>query len=189
MRYPPPPLVVQNLENKRFILSLCARSLSLKELHAKSREHGSYSSCLAPLCSGLVLDDGTGRKLRPWRGCLGAGKIPRNAWLELSKTGHYLVDNALWLSLSDLKDGVNGKRLSRLGYQTVGRPGYPERHEIWGQTGVPQIFASKLGNVPSCPRFSRPKVGQPLITIVTTITPNERKIMNFRSSIRNIRFP
>ena len=40
--YPPPPLRAQNLKNKRFILSLCARSLSLQELHAKSREHRSY---------------------------------------------------------------------------------------------------------------------------------------------------
>jgi hypothetical protein len=40
--YPPLPFEMQNLENKRFILPLCARSLSLQELHAKSREHGSY---------------------------------------------------------------------------------------------------------------------------------------------------
>jgi hypothetical protein len=34
--YPSPLFFLQNLENKRFILSLCARSLSLKELEAKS---------------------------------------------------------------------------------------------------------------------------------------------------------
>ena len=33
---------MQNLENKRSNLRLCARSLSLQDLHAKSREHGSY---------------------------------------------------------------------------------------------------------------------------------------------------
>jgi hypothetical protein len=38
----PLPCRVQNLENKRVKLSLCARSLSLQELHAKSRQHGSY---------------------------------------------------------------------------------------------------------------------------------------------------
>jgi hypothetical protein len=38
----PPPCAVQNLENKRSKFRLCARSLSLQELHAKSREHGSY---------------------------------------------------------------------------------------------------------------------------------------------------
>ena len=39
---PLPPFVLQNLEKTRVILPLCARSLSLKELHAKSREHWSY---------------------------------------------------------------------------------------------------------------------------------------------------
>jgi hypothetical protein len=53
---PPPPLVFQNLENKRFILSLCARSLSLKELRAKSREHGSYG-CQSG-CPGSLLELG-----------------------------------------------------------------------------------------------------------------------------------
>jgi hypothetical protein len=38
----PSPLCLQNPENKRFILPLRARSLSFKDLHAKSREHGSY---------------------------------------------------------------------------------------------------------------------------------------------------
>jgi hypothetical protein len=45
---PPPPLSVQNLENKRSILRLCARSLRLQELHAKSREHGSYAEVEVP---------------------------------------------------------------------------------------------------------------------------------------------
>jgi hypothetical protein len=40
--YPLPPYSVQNLENKGSNLRLGARSLSLQELHAKSREHGSY---------------------------------------------------------------------------------------------------------------------------------------------------
>jgi len=38
----PPPCPVQNIENKGLNLRLCARSLSLPELRAKSREHGSY---------------------------------------------------------------------------------------------------------------------------------------------------
>jgi hypothetical protein len=38
----PLPCGVQNLENKGLLLRLCARSLGLQELHAKSREHGSY---------------------------------------------------------------------------------------------------------------------------------------------------
>ncbi len=40
---PPSPVGLQNLENKGLILRLCARSLSSKELHAKSREHWSYA--------------------------------------------------------------------------------------------------------------------------------------------------
>jgi hypothetical protein len=37
----PLPYRVQNLENKGSNFSLFARSLSLQDLHAKSREHGS----------------------------------------------------------------------------------------------------------------------------------------------------
>ena len=37
----PLPLWLQNLERKRLKFRLCARSLSFKDLHAKSREHGS----------------------------------------------------------------------------------------------------------------------------------------------------
>lgn len=37
-----PPVRVQNLENKHLILRLGARSLSLKGLPAKSREHRTY---------------------------------------------------------------------------------------------------------------------------------------------------
>jgi hypothetical protein len=40
---PPSPDWAQNIENTRFILRLCARPLSLQELHAKSREHGGYA--------------------------------------------------------------------------------------------------------------------------------------------------
>jgi hypothetical protein len=44
------PCRLQNLENKGLKLSLCARSLSLQELHAKSRQHGSYGcACRARL--------------------------------------------------------------------------------------------------------------------------------------------
>jgi hypothetical protein len=51
---PPLPVRVQNLENKGFIFSLCARSLSFKELHAKSREHGSYGCCAVPFWKSSV---------------------------------------------------------------------------------------------------------------------------------------
>jgi hypothetical protein len=42
-RVPPSPLCPQNLDSKRHKFRICARSLSFKELHAKSREHGSYA--------------------------------------------------------------------------------------------------------------------------------------------------
>ena len=98
---------MQNIENKRLILSLCARSLSLKELQAKSREHGSYrgpprvnSSDLGPGAT----PDGSAR-CPPW--------VPRVrhwnahgsaiAWLRLSKTSYYPGDNIVKLVLSHLK--------------------------------------------------------------------------------------
>jgi hypothetical protein len=37
----PLPLRLQNLENKRSVLRLAARSLSFQKLRAKSRQHGS----------------------------------------------------------------------------------------------------------------------------------------------------
>jgi hypothetical protein len=38
---PPSPYHVQNLESRGLKFRVCARSLSFKELHAKSREHES----------------------------------------------------------------------------------------------------------------------------------------------------
>src|SRR5208282_3121850 len=52
---PLPPVILQNPEKTRFILRLCARSLSLKELHAKSRQHGSYGWQAAVLTVPLEL--------------------------------------------------------------------------------------------------------------------------------------
>src|SRR5271166_1828251 len=54
-RVPPSPFWLQNLENNGSILGLCARSLSLQELQAKSREHGSCGGC-----EGLASHFGTG---------------------------------------------------------------------------------------------------------------------------------
>jgi len=74
---PLPPVAAQNLENKRFILRLCARSLSLKELHAKSREHGSYGRGSIPIWESA--------------GILGAGfRSHALAGIRLSKIAHYL---------------------------------------------------------------------------------------------------
>ena len=59
---PPPLVILQNLEKTRFILRLSARSLSLKELREKFREHGSYgrqAAVLAPVLElGSELNDG-----------------------------------------------------------------------------------------------------------------------------------
>jgi hypothetical protein len=60
--YPPPPASLQNLENKSVNLRLCARSLSFKDLHAKSRKHGSYawaSDLTVPILDRRAADIGT----------------------------------------------------------------------------------------------------------------------------------
>jgi len=74
------------------ILSPCARSLSLKELHAKSREHGSYESCIQACGSrfGTWLEIG-----RPPSGRFGRVGRVQFHWVKLSKNGIYLLDNAL----------------------------------------------------------------------------------------------
>jgi hypothetical protein len=121
---PLPPFCLQNLENKRVKFRLWARSLSLEELHAKSREHGSYGGCEAvgPVRFGTAswnwgLDIGR-RRIgcfpRGWAdSSLGQPKKRRTAWLRLSKIEYYLVDNVSRLRLSDVKHSVNGK--ARLG--------------------------------------------------------------------------
>ena len=92
---PPPPFILQNLEKTRVILPLCARSLSLKELRAKSREHWSYG----------------GRDVPLWnkRTSLGRGSRSCAAWVRLSKIDDYLVDNVCCSRLSDLEVVVNDK--------------------------------------------------------------------------------
>jgi|ERR1022692_2478037 hypothetical protein len=45
----PLPFRVQNIENKGFTFRLCARSLSLQELRAKSRQHRSYGGYIPGL--------------------------------------------------------------------------------------------------------------------------------------------
>ena len=49
---PLPPYFLQDLEKTTVILRLPARSLSLKELRAKSREHWSYSGRYFPFWNG-----------------------------------------------------------------------------------------------------------------------------------------
>ena len=92
---------MQNLENKRFILPLCARSLSLKDLHAKSREHGSYGGAARTLCP--VLEPGRVQHLK--RG-MESHAIAR---VRLSKIGDYLPDNVSRPRLSGLGHAVNDK--------------------------------------------------------------------------------
>src|ERR1700730_2712854 len=83
----PSPFGLQNLENKRSLLRLCARSLSLQELRAKSREHRSYAG-------GDVLRD-KGRHSRS-----SGLQVAAVAWVRLSKNEYYLVDNVRSTSLS-----------------------------------------------------------------------------------------
>jgi hypothetical protein len=92
---------MQNLENKRFILPLCARSLSFKDLHAKSREHASYGGRRTDLMSRF----GTGRAQHLKRG-MESHAITR---VRLSKIGDYLPDNVSCLRLSGLGHAVNDK--------------------------------------------------------------------------------
>ena len=66
--YPPSPSALQNLENKRFKILLCARSLSLKELYAKSREHRSYGGPAVPFWERAGRPDVAMTVLSPRRG-------------------------------------------------------------------------------------------------------------------------
>ena len=102
---PLPPLFAQNLENKRFILAPRARSLSLKELHAKSREHWSYG----PGASGSrpSLEVGQGLEATPSPG------------YQIVKELDYLADNVSCSRLSEIGHAVNEKALRNW---ELGRP-------------------------------------------------------------------
>src|ERR1700675_1640135 len=70
-RVPPSPYRAHNIENKRVKSSLCARSLSLQELQAKSREHGSLWRCVTAYGStlepwGMELERGKGFRLHSY---------------------------------------------------------------------------------------------------------------------------
>ena len=110
--YPLPPFIFQNLENTGFILRLYARSLSLKKLHAKSREHESYSE----LRWRSMARFGTRRRAGPSldsRGSGWIGVVPGNAphhLVQLSKTSYYLVGNLLRLMLSIVRLDVKKKQ-------------------------------------------------------------------------------
>jgi hypothetical protein len=104
----PSPYAVQNLENKGSNFSLRARSLSLRELHAKSREHGSYGwhvGARGPFWNWR-------RSKSAAQGCFGGSAFaarPRSravAWVRLSKTDYYRVDNIFLFRLSNLKHSV-----------------------------------------------------------------------------------
>ena len=97
---PLPPLILQNLENKRFISPLGAKSLSLQDLYAKSREHGSYGGRERIFSS----HSGT-EKCSP----LGMGLEAILAWVKLSKTEYYLSGNVPCIRLSALGHAVNDK--------------------------------------------------------------------------------
>ena len=86
---PPPPFISQNLEKTRFILRLSARSLSLKELHAESREHWSYGGARRPILKS--------------RDAFAGSRSRASTWVRLSKINDYLVDNVRCDRLSDVE--------------------------------------------------------------------------------------
>ena len=92
---------MQNLENKGVILPLRARSLGLKDLHAKSREHETYGRTRLVLRPNLEL-----ARVRRSERRLEATAI---SWVRLSKIDDYLVDNVRCNRLSDLGHAVNDK--------------------------------------------------------------------------------
>ena len=92
---PPSPCWPQNLENKRFRFLLCARSLSFKELHAKSREHGTcgWQRWLAV----PFRNDRCGLCGHSGRG----GPRAAPPAVRLSKIEDYLADNLCYFMLSE----------------------------------------------------------------------------------------
>ena len=95
---PPPPLILQNLGNKGVILPLCARSLSLKELHAKSREHGGCADAkgvLRPILAPQLLRRSGSYAL---------------ARVKLSKIAYYRIDNNCNKYYLIVKRAVNSKK-------------------------------------------------------------------------------
>jgi hypothetical protein len=94
----PSPVSLQNPENKGSILRLCARSLSLQELRAKSGEHWSYGGREVPFWNRTdSLERGSPRSRVVTR-------------VKLSKIEDYLADNVSCSSLSDSKYMVDDKR-------------------------------------------------------------------------------
>jgi hypothetical protein len=78
---------VQNLENKAFKFRLCARSLSFKDLHAKSREHGTYSR--RPWLDDPVLGLRWGAE----------GRASQFRCAKFSKIAYYLRDNGICINV------------------------------------------------------------------------------------------
>ena len=89
-------------------MRLSARSLSLQDLRAKSREHGSYGLEDVPFWEWTASKPSAFRPNRQYSRHPGRGEV---ALGRLSKTYYYLVDNILHNRLSGLKGAVNGKRV------------------------------------------------------------------------------
>jgi hypothetical protein len=101
---------LQNLEDKRPNLRLCARSLSLQELYARSREleitGRRVRSVLQLRARAWRRTESAGRMLRRVRRSERTAKEPPITWLRLSKNRHYLTDNIYNKILSDLDKAV-----------------------------------------------------------------------------------
>jgi|HubBroStandDraft_2_1064218.scaffolds.fasta_scaffold23438_3 hypothetical protein len=95
---PPSPCWLQNLVNKRFKFCPCARSLSLQELHAKSRQHGTYPWRPWPALPDLGL------------GLKGRERAGEHQRARFSKITYYLKDNVMVIHIIHLeRRSVNKK--------------------------------------------------------------------------------
>ena|SRR5580693_4570170 len=132
---PPSPCWLQNLVNKRFKFCPCARSLSLQELHAKSRQHGTYPWRPWPALPDLGL------------GLKGRERAGEHQRARFSKITYYLKDNVMVIHIIHFERRPVNKKT---GLCHAIRPNSASRQP-------------KLGNVPAppCPRIFRNTLNKP----------------------------
>jgi len=120
-------------------MRLCARSLSLLDLHAKSREHGSYGWARTNLSSHCGTATGSG---------FGTGSRSHTiTQVRLSKIDDYLVDNVfvidyrIWVMRSTIKRGCGveafGNSPGSSSTQVCVQRTSKERTRTWG-SGPPE---------------------------------------------------
>jgi len=154
---------MQNLGNKRFTSPPCARSLSLKELRAKSREHGSYAWGATVLRPISELAETAAPSLRS----------------RLSKIDDYLSDNISCIRLSDTGDGVNDK--AGCGTEKLGN------QSRFSETADPEAWGTRegFGNVYQSHRFLRVRTSTNRIRIIAAIAKSSLPLSIFTFYARN----